>query len=256
MKRADFMKLHVHTEYALQILQQLHKHKGVLHTAASISISTGIAYPLVVKVAKKLKEKGLLKSIQGRRGGYQLGRPAHKINAYDVFVCMEGELQTHFRHSFVRDIQEKIIQDMTAVSITEMTLDNAAERLNTGLRYTVKPLEKQAEKLYRVEAEDKQIHMIPFGEIILIQSGLQQGLLELHRAHGLLEFRGMISRIAGDAPEFFRSHMSMVVNISHIKEIDVEKREIALTNGRVVPIAKQKIKGLLHLTAAWAKAVG
>jgi len=98
-----------------------------------------------------------------------------------------------------------------------------------------------------VETIDKKLHVIPFDEIILIQSSSRQGLLELHRAQGLLEFRGMITRIAIGIPEFFHSHLSFVVNIKHIQNIDAANQTLTMTNGRDIPIAKQKIKRLLHL---------
>jgi len=250
------MKLQVNTDYAIQILHHLHKHGSVLHTAASISKSIEITYPNIIRIVNQLKQKGLLKAIQGRRCSYRLGRPAHEISLYDVFVCMEGELQAYSRHGDVRGLQEEMIKKMAGMSIATLELDDLARHTKQGLCDTAQVLEMQAERSYSVETADRGNHMIPVDEIMLIRSSPKQGMLELHREHDHFEFRGMISRIASDAPEFFRSHISVIVNINHIKDIDVEKREIVLTNGRVVPIAKQKIQALLHLTAAWAKAVG
>jgi len=98
--------------------------------------------------------------------------------------------------------------------------------------------------------------MIPVDEVILIQPSSQHGILELHREDGLLEFRGQISRAVGNVRAFFRCHMSVVVNINHIKHIDVEKREIELTNGRIVPVAKQKIPVLSRLMANCDRVAG
>jgi len=74
-------------------------------------------------------------------------------------------------------------------------------------------------------------------------------LLELHQEHDLIEFCGMVSRIARGIPAFFQSHTSVVVNLEHIKSIDEANRKIELTNGRIVPIAVRKTKGLLDLMA-------
>jgi len=249
------MKLHAHTDYALQILQHLHKNKDVLHTAASLSESIGVPYPTVVKIASRLKQKNLLKSIPGRRGGYQLGKPSHKINTYDVFICMEGELQAHSLHGSVRDMQEEMIEKMINMSIADMVSDNLTGRIKQGLHYMTQVLKTPEERLYRIETIDKRDYDIPFDEIILIQSSSQQGILELHRAHGLLEFRGRISRIALDIPEFFYSHTSVVVNVNHIKEVVKDSRELILTNGRVVPIAARKIPLLSRLMAAQMQSI-
>jgi len=232
------MKLHTTADYAVQILQYFNKHKGVVHTAASMAESTEIAYPFVIKILNQLEEKGLLKSIKGNQGSYELCKHVDDISVYDVLSCIECQFQTHpTMRSTIHDIQEKVIQDMSDMSIAELASDCMVERL------------------YSVETEDKKTHTIPFDEIIMIQSSPKQGMLELHLKHGLLEFRGMISRIATNIPEFFRSHISVVVNINHIKNIDAAKREIELTNGRFVPIApiaQRKVMVLLRcLSATW-----
>ena len=105
----------------------------------------------------------------------------------------------------------------------------------------------QEERLYRIETIDKRDHDIPFDEIILIQSSPQQGILELHRVHEMLEFRGQISRIASNIPEFFRSHISVVVNVNHIEHVDEVNRTLTLSGGVILPIAKSKIKRLIHV---------
>jgi len=244
------MNLHIHTEYALQILQHLHKHKGVLHTAASISIATGIRYPTVAKIAKRLKEKGLIKPIQGRWDSYALGRPASEISAYDVLVCMESNLGAS-APAHICALQEKMLTYMTSMSIADMVSGSGTSEI--GAHDTAEPLKTQAERQYRVETIDKGNYSIPIDKIILIRSSPQQGILELHQANELLEVHGQISRIALNVPEFFRSHTSVIVNINHIiKDIDEKRREIVLTNGLIAPIAKQKIVALRQLIAAQA----
>jgi len=245
------MKLKPHTDYAIQILQHIHKHEGELHGATRIVGSIGLSYPVFIKITGQLKRKGLIRVIPGRNGGYRLGKPADKINVYDVFSCMEGELQIQDHqpcdkdkmHTLVCGLQEKTIQAMSGMSIAELASDSSIEHLSA----TTQTLKAQTERLYRIETIDKEIHDIPLDEIILIQSSLKQGLLELHREQGLLKFRGMITRIAIGIPEFFHSHISFVVNINHIQNVDVVNQSLILTNGRAVPIAKQKIKRLLHL---------
>jgi len=232
------MKLHAHTDYAIQILQYLHKYKDALQSAASISMSTGIDYPLVVKAANKLRRRGFIQSAHGRRGGYALGRPAHEISFYDVFVCMEGEVQPHTLGP-VRDMQEKMLENMSNMSI--------AEGAGAGLCQPIQSMKApKVERMYHLRTADKKIYTIPLDEIILIQSKAR-GVLELHQKHGLLEFRGQISRIAANVPEFFCSHISTVININHIKHVDEGSRTIELTNGHRAPIAKQKIPMLSRL---------
>jgi len=259
------MQLQRNTNHAVRILQYLHLNPKSKPTAMTVAHEVGITYPIFIKIAGQLKEKGLIVAEQGRKGGYKLGRSAHTISVYDVFLCVEGELQLHpvlqegqpcdkdKMHDLMRSTGEAIIKKMSSVSIAALASDSPAERLHD----TAQALKTQTGRLYRVETIDNGDHEIPFDEIIFIQSSPQQGILELHHTHGLLEFRGQISRAATNIPEFFRSHMSVIVNIKHIiKDIDMEKREIALTNGRVVPIAKQKIAALSYLMMAHTQSVG
>jgi len=86
------MKIQISTEYAIRILHFLNMHEG-MHTAMSISSAIDVTYPFFIKIANQLKKSGFLHSVQGRNGGYVLGKCAHTISLYDVYLCMEGELQ-------------------------------------------------------------------------------------------------------------------------------------------------------------------
>jgi len=86
------MKIQISTDYAIRILHYLDTHKG-MHTATDIADAIDITYPFFIKIANRLKKQGLLSSVQGRNGGYMLGKLAHEISLYDVFMCVEGELQ-------------------------------------------------------------------------------------------------------------------------------------------------------------------
>ena len=217
------------TVHAVRILTHLHERQGSVQTGLMIAKSVGISYLSFMQIARRLKRRDLLVSTYARKDGYALGRPVHEISVHDVFSCFEGEKQTNpSLHGPARDLRGNMVAGMSSA---EAALGSPQERL------------------YSVETVDKKVHMIPLNEVILIQPSPQQGILELHQEHGLLEFRGQISRAVGNVREFFRSHMSVVVNINHIKHIDVEKREIELTNGRLVPIAKQKIPVLSRLMA-------
>ena len=123
------MQVQISTDYAIRILQYLHKHRDDLPTAMTISQAVGITYPFFIKIANQLKQRGLLSAVQGRNGGYRLGRPAHEISVYDVFHSIEGDLQINRclkedkhcnrgarddcrLHKFFHGLQEKIIEDM------------------------------------------------------------------------------------------------------------------------------------------------
>ena len=76
------------TDYATVILASLGG--GALASAADISERTHIGLPTVSKLLKELQHAGLVKSVRGARGGYQLARPATGISASDIIDAVEG----------------------------------------------------------------------------------------------------------------------------------------------------------------------
>jgi len=102
-------------------------------------------------------------------------------------------------------------------------------------------------QMYTVYTPDNQTQDIPVGDIYLICSTPQRMVLELHHKAGKIKIRGKIGRVALDVQTFLRSHVSYVVNMTHIKSIDEANHKLELSNGQVVPIAQRKIKVLRHL---------
>ena len=130
------MQLQISTDYAVRILQYLHIHRDDLPTAMTISQSIGITYPFFIKIANQLKQKGLLTAVQGRNGGYKLAKPAEDVSLYDVFLAIEGDLQINRclqeenkctrgephacrLHVFLRNLQDKVITEMSGLTIKD-----------------------------------------------------------------------------------------------------------------------------------------
>jgi FeS assembly SUF system regulator len=76
------------TDYATLILASLGD--GGLWSAPEISLRTRIGLPTVSKLLKELQHAGLVRSVRGARGGYQLARPATLINAAEIIDAVEG----------------------------------------------------------------------------------------------------------------------------------------------------------------------
>lgn len=87
------MQFQVSTDYAIRIVYYLSKHPDDLPTAMTIAEKMGITYPFFIKVANRLKQRGLINAVQGRNGGYYLGRSPEKISLYDIVMIMEGDLK-------------------------------------------------------------------------------------------------------------------------------------------------------------------
>ncbi|MCL2546416.1 MAG: Rrf2 family transcriptional regulator [Oscillospiraceae bacterium] len=131
------MRLQISTDYAIRILRHLYRNDNELHTASSIAESIDVTYYFFAQIANQLKRKGLLKSTQGRKGGYQLGREAHEISLYDVYECIEGELlinrcliegklcshgetQECKMHKLLYGVQDTMIAAMAGVTLADL----------------------------------------------------------------------------------------------------------------------------------------
>jgi FeS assembly SUF system regulator len=76
------------TDYATVILASLGD--GGLASATDIAERTRIGLPTVSKLLKVLQHAGLVHSVRGAHGGYQLARPAAAINAAEIIDAVEG----------------------------------------------------------------------------------------------------------------------------------------------------------------------
>lgn len=80
------------TDYATVILAMLAEEPVRVQTAAALSERTHIAAPTVSKLLKQLQRAGLVSSVRGLHGGYQLARPATEISAASILDALEGPL--------------------------------------------------------------------------------------------------------------------------------------------------------------------
>jgi Rrf2 family protein len=88
------MRISVKGRYALAavtvIAQRAQSQENV--TVSSISEELGISKIYLEQVFSQLKREGLLLSVKGPRGGYQLSRSPSKITAWDVLTTLESGL--------------------------------------------------------------------------------------------------------------------------------------------------------------------
>ena len=86
------LRLSKMTDYATVLLGALAASPGRMQTAAALAARSHIAAPTVSKVLKALHRAGLVTSVRGLHGGYQLARPAAEISAAAILDALEGPL--------------------------------------------------------------------------------------------------------------------------------------------------------------------
>lgn len=84
-------KLSKKADYGLIAMKHLAIHRQQHACSANeIAEDYGISATLMAKVLQKLAKHGLVAAKHGSTGGYQLARPADRINALEVLTAIDG----------------------------------------------------------------------------------------------------------------------------------------------------------------------
>jgi Rrf2 family protein len=107
-----------------------------------ISKTLGISKIFLEQTVSQLKKDGLLYSIKGKKGGYQLAREANNITVYDVLAAIESGLLEKAGETVPH--QSPSIEATLALRVWE-TLDDAIEAALQGI--SIQDLLDQSEQL-------------------------------------------------------------------------------------------------------------
>ncbi|MHB9841818.1 SUF system Fe-S cluster assembly regulator [Paraburkholderia terrae] len=77
-------------DYATVIMITMARDPEAVKSAGSLAETTGIPAPTVSKVMKTLARGGVLVSVRGMSGGYQLPLPPQRITLSDVIAAVDG----------------------------------------------------------------------------------------------------------------------------------------------------------------------
>src|SRR5258708_18866938 len=86
------MRLMAQEEYGVRCLLQVAGGQEGSLTTPQIAEREGMPQAHVHKLMRVLRRAGLVKSVRGRKGGYQLARPAEQINVGVVLGSLGGSL--------------------------------------------------------------------------------------------------------------------------------------------------------------------
>lgn len=93
-RKGEHMKISTKGRYGLRAFVDLAIHSEEMPISiSSISGRQDISEKYLEQLMTLLKRAGLVKSIRGAGGGYQLAKPANKISVGDVLRALEGNLE-------------------------------------------------------------------------------------------------------------------------------------------------------------------
>lgn len=88
------MKLSTKGKYGLRAMIDLAQYsEQETVSISSISLRQGISESYLEQLVAKLRKAGLVKSIRGAQGGYQLAKPSEEISVGDILRALEGNLE-------------------------------------------------------------------------------------------------------------------------------------------------------------------
>ena len=102
-------------------------------------------------------------------------------------------------------------------------------------------------KFYRVNTNGV-ITNVPYHDILFFESHPKvRKRMFLRTVDGKFDFRGILKDVEEQIPEFYRCHLSYLVNPDKVVEIDRAKRTALFPNGQLVFVAKDKLTTLAKL---------
>lgn len=139
------LRLSKKTDYALIALKDLASSpEGSSSSAREIAGRYKIPVELMAKVLQRLARRGLLESHHGKRGGYDLARPASMISVADVIQAVDGpvavtacsdvdETCEQYSTCNVRDplwrLKDRIVRTLAEFTIDELAREEHEELL-------------------------------------------------------------------------------------------------------------------------------
>ena len=86
------MRLSRLADFAVVLMTHVAQHHESVHAASEAAAATQLPAPTVAKVLARLCREGLLTSIRGVKGGYQLARPAAEISVGAIVNALDGPI--------------------------------------------------------------------------------------------------------------------------------------------------------------------
>jgi len=133
------LRLSKRADYALIAMKHLAQRQDAASAnAREIAEAYDIPIELMAKVLQKLVRTGLLRSLQGTRGGYVLGKTSQSITVGDIIQAIDGPFSVtacstekntceQYGKCSIRDplwrIKERIVAALGTVSLAEMAAE-------------------------------------------------------------------------------------------------------------------------------------
>ena len=123
------MRLTAQEEYGLRCLLQVAKQPDAAVTTPEIAEREGLSNAHVHKLMRLPRRGGLVKSVRGRKGGYQLARAAEQINVGAVLAALGDSLYSTAFCGQHRGVERTCVRnDDCSIRSLWIAVDRAVQR--------------------------------------------------------------------------------------------------------------------------------
>ncbi len=132
-------------DYALVIMSTMASHPTGLMQMEALAQATRLSLPTVRKLMRYLVGAGLVKSVRGTKGGYQLARLPETIKISNILAAVEGplaitecceeepdcelsgdcEMESHWTA-----INQLVVQMLAAISLADLSTDSKGPKVD------------------------------------------------------------------------------------------------------------------------------
>ena len=131
------MKISSKEEYGLRCLMQvaIHDRQETPVRAIEIAKAEGLSLPYVNKLLHTLKQAGLVLSVRGVKGGFQLSRDMREITLFGAFKALNGTIYDNDFCRHFTGLKNKCVHVESSCSIRAVwaTLEEYMEKVFSGI---------------------------------------------------------------------------------------------------------------------------
>ena len=118
------LRLSKKADYALISIGYLAEHTGHVVSAREIAERCQLPLPLLMNILKVLHQRGILKSVRGANGGYQVASDLGEVSLLelsDLLDRTDGEVKMAL-HGPAQALQYRLVRFMDEVSVADLVM--------------------------------------------------------------------------------------------------------------------------------------
>lgn len=163
--------------------------------------------------------------------GIETAKELREINAGTVIVIITGFIQYALRCYEIRAFHY-LLKPIDTVKL-KSTIDEVR-----GMKLC------EVQKSLHIATREHHT-FIPLGDLIYIES--YRRALYAHTRGAFYKYYKQISKVDQELSRdgFYRIHKSYIVNLAHIKKVEKSLLLVVLSSGKVLPVGKRNLKGLI-----------